>query len=70
MVAGVSASGQSVEGYTKLMLERGAADVRSVALLESWTASFRANYRYRQVPIDPEKLRHLPWYEGGQLDWV
>jgi len=70
VLAGINATGQTVEGYTNLMAERGAEDVRSAALLESWTTSFRATYRYRQVPIDPEKLRQLPWYEGGQLDWV
>ena len=68
LVAGVNASGSTIEEYSKWLESSGVNSIRSCVLVESVTSKNHADYCYKREPIDPGTLK-MPWYKGGIIDW-
>ncbi|MFH1567546.1 MAG: hypothetical protein ABIL09_06040 [Gemmatimonadota bacterium] len=68
LVAGVNASGSTIEEYSNWLGNHGARGVRSCILVESSTSKCQAHHCYKRKPIDLKALK-MPWYEGAIIDW-
>ena len=68
LVAGINASGETLNKYREWFQEHGATEIRTAVLYSNIVARVSPDYYYKKVSIDP-KLFKLPWYGDGAVDW-